>query len=201
MGLLLLVTTLVMNVAARLLIRWAAKPRAKGGRRPISLGENLPPPPPRPEAEVVASRKAALRTDRLMRWALAGCQFVTVVPLFLILGYIAVRGLPGLDLAFFTKLPNDHPERGLSHAIQGSAILVGLAAAFAVPVGVLAAVFLAEYRNHRLVAPVRFIAELLGGVPSIVIGIFAYAVIVYPFWMDAGRGHFSAWAGAFALGV
>ena len=80
-------------------------------------------------------------------------------------------------------------------------MLVGLATAFAVPVGVLAAVFLAEYRTYRLVAPIRFVAELLGGVPSIVIGIFGYAMFVYPVWMDAERGFFSAWAGAFALGV
>jgi phosphate transport system permease protein len=79
-------------------------------------------------------------------------------------------------------------------------MLVGLATAFAVPVGVLAAVFLAEYRNYRMVAPIRFVAELLGGVPSIVIGIFGYAILVYPFWGNQQWG-FSAWAGAFALAV
>ena len=68
-------------------------------------------------------------------------------------------------------------------------------------VGILTAVFLSEYRNNRLVAPIRFVAELLGGVPSIVIGIFGYALFVYPVWMDVDRGKFSAWAGAFALGV
>src|SRR5262249_18297599 len=63
----------------------------------------------------------------------------------------------------------------------------------------LAAVFLAEYRNHRLVAPVRFVAELLGGGPSIVIGVFGYAILVYPFWGSSNWG-FSGWAGAFAPG-
>jgi phosphate transport system permease protein len=136
-----------------------------------------------------------------MRFMLALCQFTTVAPLFLILGYIAVRGAGGVDWDFFTKLPNDAPGRGLAHALVGSCILVGLAAAFAVPLGVLAAVFLAEYRTNPLAAPVRFVAELLGGVPSIVIGIFVYALIVYPFWMTVERGFFSAWAGAFALAV
>jgi phosphate transport system permease protein len=200
LGLLLLAITLVMNVAARLLVRWASRPRVRAGRHAVHIEEGLPAPPPRPAAEVEASRAAARRNDRLMRWALAGCQVLTVVPLFLILGYITVRGAPGVDLDFFTKLPNDSPGRGLKHALVGSAMLVGLATAFAVPVGVLAAVFLAEYRTHRLVPPVRFVAELLGGVPSIVIGIFGYAVLVQPFWSGARWG-FSAWAGAFALGV
>ena len=200
LGLVLLVLTLAMNVAARVIVRWASKPRARAGRHPIQIGEGLTPPSDRPAAEVVASRNAALRTDRVMRGVLAGCQLLTVVPLFLILGYITVRGAPGLDWDFFTKLPNDSPGRGLAHALYGSCILVGLASAFAVPIGVLAAVFLAEYRNHALAAPVRFLAELLGGVPSIVVGIFGYALLVYPFWGTAKWG-FSAWAGAFALGV
>ena len=106
------------------------------------------------------SECVSARIDRLMRAALVACQVVTVVPLFLILGYITARGLPGLDASFFTGLPNDPPgQRGLRHALVGSGIIVGLATAFAVPAGVLAAVFLAEYRNHRLVAPVREWAE------------------------------------------
>jgi phosphate transport system permease protein len=67
----------------------------------------------------------------------------------------------------------------------------------------MAAILLAEYRNSPLVGPVRFVSELLGGVPSIVIGVFAFALLVYPFWLQPGqRGWgYSAWAGAFALGV
>ena len=86
--------------------------------------------------------------------------------------------------------------------VEGSAILVGLATAFAVPIGVLAAIYLAEYRNGRLAHSLRLIGELLGGVPSIVIGIFAYHVIVMPMIAATdGRVRFSAWAGSFALGV
>src|SRR5205823_11210976 len=83
----------------------------------------------------------------------------------------------------------------MANALVGSATLVGLAVLFAVPVGLLAAIYLSEYRSKRLGPTVRFIGELLGGVPSIVIGIFAYYVVVKP------MGHFSGWAGAFALGV
>jgi phosphate transport system permease protein len=74
-------------------------------------------------------------------------------------------------------------------------MLVGLACVFAVPVGLFAAIYLAEYRSAFLGPTVRFIGELLGGVPSIVIGIFAYYMVVRP------MGHFSGWAGAFALGI
>ena len=81
------------------------------------------------------------------------------------------------------------PRSRLYHALVGSATLVGLAAAFAIPVGLSAAVLLSEYRNNRLVAPVRFVAELLGGVPSIVIGVFGYAMLVYPFWATKTWGY------------
>jgi phosphate transport system permease protein len=200
LGLLLFVITMITNVSARRVIRWIAKPRAIGRHGRIVAHEGQTAMPPRPEREVTASRQSAFRWDRIMRLVLAACQVLTIVPLFLILGYIAARGAGGLDWDFFTKLPNDSPGRGLAHAVVGSLMLVGLAAAFAVPVGVFAAVLLAEYRKSRLAAPVRFVAELLGGVPSIVIGIFGYALLVCPFWLDENWG-FSAWAGAFALGV
>jgi len=199
LGLLLLLITLVMNVTARLLVRWMSKPRIRPGRS-VTLAEDLPPPPREP-GEILASRRVAAVWDRVMRGTLAVCQILTIVPLFLILGYITLRGIDGINWDFFTKLPNDRDGRGLKHAIYGSCMLVSLATVFAVPVGILAAIFLAEYRTNRLVAPIRFVTELLGGVPSIVIGIFGYAMFVYPVWLDVTRGRFSGWAGAFALGV
>jgi phosphate transport system permease protein len=78
--------------------------------------------------------------------------------------------------------------------------MVSLASAFAVPVGILAAVYLSEYRASPLTRPIRFMTEMLGGVPSIVIGIFAYSVVINPPWAERSHG-FSAWAGIFALGV
>jgi phosphate transport system permease protein len=205
LGLLLLMIALVMNVSARLLVRWMSKPRAHGGRK-IDVPDELPPPDP---ATVAASRERAARArrwatfmNRVMTGVLTLCQLLTVVPLFLILGYITYKGAGNVNLAFFTNLPNDR-QPGLAHALVGSVTLVGLAAAFAIPVGLLAAVFLSEYKKHPLVAPVRFVAEMLGSVPSIVLGVFGYAILVYPFWLAPGSAgwKYSAWAGAFALAV
>ena len=129
-----------------------------------------------------------------MTGVLGVCLLLTVVPLFLILGYITLRGATALNWAFFTHLPRDDPP-GLLHAIVGTLILVALATAFAAPIGFLAAIFLAERPRSRLTPVVRFIGELLSGVPSVVVGIFGYALLVAPFET------FSAWAGAFSLGV
>jgi phosphate transport system permease protein len=135
--------------------------------------------------------------DRVMTVVLGACLAVTVGFLFLILGYLVVHGVTALNLAFFTRLPAPVGQTGggMANAIAGSALLVFLAAVFAVPIGLLAAIYLAEYRGERLGGATRFVGELLGGVPSIVIGLFAYTVVVKP------MGHFSGWAGAFALGV
>ena len=201
LGLLLLMLTLITNVTARVLIAWASRPRVRGGAA-VQVGDDLPPPPPLPEARIVAARRRAQFVNRLMTYVLAGCQLVTIVPLFLILGYISYRGAAEVNWAFFTNLPPPLGEPGgLGHAVVGSLMLVAMASVFAVPIGVLAAVYLAEYRNSRLVGPVRFVAELLGGVPSIVIGVFGYALLVHPFWAPGQNWGFSGWAGSFALGV
>jgi phosphate transport system permease protein len=130
--------------------------------------------------------------NRLMDGILVVCVAVTVGPLFVILGYLCYNGLQAIDWQFFVNLP---AEGGMANGLIGSLVLVGLASLFAVPVGVLAAIYLAEKRRGRLVPTVRFIGELLSGVPSIVIGMFVYTLLVRP------TGHFSGWAGAFALGV
>jgi phosphate transport system permease protein len=203
LGLLLLLITLVTNVSARLLIRWLGSARKVS---PIPESDEvagpradivLPNPAPMDPAKAAAARRRQLRVDSVMRVVLALCQLVTVIPLFLILGYISWQGAAGVDWKFFTK---EADEGGLGHAIAGSLRLVGLATVFAVPIGILAAVLLSEYRDRRFVPAVRFVAEQLGGVPSIVIGVFAYAVLVFPIWSTKPWG-FSAWAGAFALGV
>ena len=133
----------------------------------------------------------------LMTAVLGICLGITAGTLLFILAYLVFRGVGALDWNFFTQLPAPvgEPGGGLANAIVGSFALVGLASLFAVPLGILAAVYLAEYRSDRLGPVVRFIGELLSGVPSIVIGIFAYFLFVKP------MGHFSGWAGSFALGV
>lgn len=201
LGLVLLLITLATNITARVLIGWLSKPRIRTNhyRDTDAFGETVPVPPPPPEV-AESARLRALVWDRVMTWALTGCQIITVVPLFLILGYIASRGMAGINVDLFTKGLLDPGGRGLGHAMLGSVILVGLATVFAVPIGLLSSILLSEYRNSRFVRPVRFVAEQLGGVPSIVIGVFAYSVLVYPLWATRTWGY-SAWAGAFALGV
>jgi len=200
LGLILLLITLVTNLLARWIIGRLSKPRLISDRGSAhEIVETTPVPAPSPEA-LARARNYALRVDRFMTWVLGGCQLLTVIPLFLILGYITSRGLPGLNLDLFLKTPLDSDGRGLGHAMLGSLILVGMASVFAVPVGLFAAILLSEYRNTRLATPVRFVAEQLSGVPSIVIGVYAYSVLVFPLWADRTWGY-SAWAGAFALGV
>lgn len=145
------------------------------------------------------SRRWAARMDRLMTWLLAACQWLTILPLFLILGYITYQGAGEVSWAVFVHLPGDEPP-GLAHALYGSVILVLLAAAVAVPWGVLVAIFLSEYPQHPLNGLVRRSAEWLTAVPSILIGVFGYVLLVSPPWSSRPWGY-SAYAGALALAV
>jgi phosphate transport system permease protein len=122
---------------------------------------------------------------------------LALVPLALILFYVLKQGLSAISWTFFTHTPAQFgdPEGGMANGIVGSLIVTGLGAIFAIPVGILAGVYASEYRGTRFAAAVRFAADTLNGVPSIVIGVFAYGVVVLPL------GHFSAFAGGFALGV
>jgi phosphate transport system permease protein len=122
---------------------------------------------------------------------------VALIPLFLILVWVLRQGLGSLDWAFFTQIPKPVGESGggMANAILGSITLVLIAAVMAVPVGVLTAVHLSEYPQTRFSALVRFLVDVLNGVPSIVVGIFAYALLVLPF------KRFNAIAGGFALAI
>ena len=147
---------------------------------------------------LAAVAAAALLVSVCTLGVLGVCLAVTTVPLFLILGYLLYRGGSSLSWDFFTKLPQPVGETGggMANAFYGSFLMVGLATAFSVPVGLLAAIYLSEYRSGWLGQVIRFVAEMLGSVPSIVIGIFGYYVIVRPI-----TGGFSGLAGGFALGV
>jgi phosphate transport system permease protein len=122
---------------------------------------------------------------------------LALIPLGFILFFVLKQGLPALNVAFFTQVPKPVGEAGggMGNAMVGTLILTGLAALFAVPVGVTCGVYISEFRRSRLSSAVRFAADILNGVPSIVIGIFAYAVVVLPF------RRFTAIAGGLALGV
>jgi phosphate transport system permease protein len=125
------------------------------------------------------------------------CAFVVVSVLFLILGYLVYHGGISISWNFFTKLPVPVGETGggMANAIVGSGKLLLLATFFGVPIGFLGAIYLAEFSGGTTAFIVRYAADLLNGVPSIVVGIFAYAVAVLPF------KHFSTLAGGFALGL
>ena len=125
------------------------------------------------------------------------CAFVAVSVLFVILGYLVYHGGTSISWNFFTQLPVPVGETGggMANAILGSAKLLLLATLVGVPIGFLGAIYLAEFSGGATAFVVRYAADLLNGVPSIVIGIFAFALVVHPF------KHFSTLAGGFALGL
>ncbi|MHB8609850.1 MAG: phosphate ABC transporter permease PstA [Candidatus Acidiferrales bacterium] len=125
------------------------------------------------------------------------CALVTVSVLFFVLGDLVVHGGTSINWNFFTKLPAPVGETGggMANAIVGSAKLLLLASLIGVPIGFLGGVYLAEFSGSTAAFIVRYAGDLLNGVPSIVIGIFAYAMLVLPF------KHFSTIAGSFALGL
>jgi phosphate transport system permease protein len=132
-----------------------------------------------------------------MTGATYGTAILAVLPLAAILGMLLVKGAGSINWDFFTKsaVPVGEAGGGFAHAIVGTLIIVALACAVGVPTGVATGIFLAEFGGGRLGFTVRFVADILNGIPSIVIGIFAWTWLVKP------MGHFSALAGGFALGV
>jgi len=131
-------------------------------------------------------------------WVLAiAATVAALTPLVMVLYYVARQGLPALNLDLLTRLPKPVGESGggMANAIIGTLALIGLASAAGLPLGILGGLYLAEFGRNRFGGGVRFAADVLSGVPSIVIGIFIYAVVVAP------MKHFSALAGGAALGV
>jgi len=122
---------------------------------------------------------------------------IVTVPLFLILGTVVYRGLPALNWSFFTQIPKPMGETGggMANAIVGSLMLLGVASAIGIPLGIGTGVFLAEYGRNKWGNVVRFTADVLNGVPSIVIGMTAWALVV------VSQKHFSLLAGSVALGI
>ncbi len=122
---------------------------------------------------------------------------LATLPLLLILFHIAKAGATSLSVDFFTKMPQPVGEvgGGMANAITGTLILIGIAAAIGVPIGIGAGLYLAEHRASPLANTVRFLSDVLNGIPSIVMGIFAWQLLVRPV------GHFSAMAGGIALGA
>jgi phosphate transport system permease protein len=126
-----------------------------------------------------------------------GTALLVIVPLLAIFTYLVMKGIGSLNWAFFTQTPKPvgEPGGGMGNAIVGSAIILGIGSVIGVPFGIGAGIYLAEYGRGKLANLIRFTADVLNGVPSIVIGIAAYALVVMT------QKHFSALAGGVALGI
>jgi phosphate transport system permease protein len=130
-------------------------------------------------------------------WLCALSVLIALVPLGFILFFVITQGIVSLNLGFFTNLPVPVGETGggMANSIVGTLVLIGLGAAFAIPVGVISGVYSAEFAGTKLATAVQFAADVLNGVPSIVIGVFVYGIAVLP------SHQFSALAGGLALGI
>jgi phosphate transport system permease protein len=135
-------------------------------------------------------------TDHVMTGAAVLTVVLVLAPLVAIFGYLVYRGIGALDWAFLTQTPKPVGETGggMANAIVGSALILGIASIVGVPFGIGAGIYLAEFGRNRMGQAIRFTADVLNGVPSIVIGVAAYAMLVL-------HRHFSALAGGVALAI
>jgi len=161
-------------------------------------GKHRPRPSQRQRVFAERTRRRVRRrqwTNTAMVAVLSGAAVVATLPLLLILFHLVREGASALSLDFFTQMPKPVGEAGggLANAIVGTLILIGIATGIGLPVGVGAGLYLAEYRSSPLATAVRFLSDVLNGLPSIVMGIFAWQFLVRPV------GHFSALAGGVAL--
>ncbi len=168
----------------------------------------LPPPAPRramltpaPATWNPAAVQAKLRRRHVVNSIMVGLVVLSAViatlPLLFILGHLIAEGGGSVRWHFFTNMPKPVGESGggMANAIVGTLILIALGSMFGLPVGIGAGLYLAEHRGARLANVVRFLSDVLNGLPSIVMGIFAWQFLVRPI------GHFSALAGGVALGA
>jgi len=147
----------------------------------------------------VTSLASRRRRDRIMTGTMIAAVLIAIVPLALILADVVAKGIGQLSLSFFTQpepFVATAPGGGFAAGIRGTVKMVALGTVIAVPIGVLAAVYLSEYQARGpLATTVRFFADVMTGIPSIFVGIFVFTVVVL------ATGSFSAWAGGFALGI
>jgi phosphate transport system permease protein len=153
------------------------------------------------DGALMALRKDRYRWRKTKNHIMTGlcilCVVLALVPLFMIFFYTLSQGISALNWDFFTKMPKPVGESGggMANALVGTGILLLIGGAIGLPVGILAGIYLAEYGDNPFGMIVRFMADVLSGVPSIVTGVVAYIIIVIP------MGHFSALAGGVALGL
>jgi phosphate transport system permease protein len=162
---------------------------------------------PRSRRNTGVQRAAAHRTTRslgrrkvtnaVMQGVMYIAAMLATLPLVLILALLLKEGASSISLDFFTRMPKPVGEAGggMANAIAGTLVLLGIATVIGLPIGIGAGLYLAEQRTTRLATVVRFLSDVLNGLPSIVMGIFAWQFLVRPV------GHFSAMAGGIALGA
>src|ERR1700733_10552036 len=136
-------------------------------------------------------------TDHVMTGVAVLTVILVLAPLFAIFAYLVYRGVGSINWAFLTQTPKPVGEvgGGMANAIAGSALILGIASVIGVPIGIGAGIYLAEYGRNQLGNLIRFTADVLNGVPSIIVGIVAYGLVVLT------QSHFSALAGGVALGI
>src|SRR3954469_21041059 len=136
-------------------------------------------------------------TDRFMTFAAVATVMIVLAPLIAIFGYLVYRGVGSINWAFLTQTPKPVGEAGggMANAIMGSVFILGIGSAIGVPLGIGAGIYLAEFGRNRFGAIIRFTGDVLNGVPSIVVGIVAYSIVVLY------QRHFSALAGGVALAI
>jgi phosphate transport system permease protein len=135
--------------------------------------------------------------SNMMVGLMIGAVIVALLPLFFILANLVIKGAGSLSVDFFTKVPAPAGETGggVAHAIAGTLIIVGMGSLIGLPIGVGAGIYCAEFPGSRLTTITRFVADVMNGTPSIVVGVFAWA------WIVAQQKHFSALAGSVALAL
>lgn len=123
--------------------------------------------------------------------------FIAIVPLFIILTYLLTKGISSLSASVFTELPPPPLVEGggFGNAILGTVIMVGIGTLLSIPLGIMAAIYLSEFNEGKVADWIRFATNVLSGVPSIIVGVFAYSAIVLT------TKNYSAWAGGFALAI
>ena len=159
--------------------------------RPIPSG--VAPLPPMSRSLVQRRKTSNIAMQTLCGFA----TILAIIPLVLVLSYVAIKGVQVMNLEFFTQVqkPANDLGGGMKHSIVGTLMMVALACGVGLPFGILGGVYLSEFGGNRLGFAIRFAADVLNGVPSIIIGLFVYAIAVLPF------KHYSAWAGGLALGI
>lgn len=138
-----------------------------------------------------------LLVDKAVRIIVFSCVIIAIIPLGSILVEVFKNGLTAISLEFLTETPGSagSGEGGIGPAIQGTLIIIGLSSLIGVPIGVMSGIFLSEYGDNKLARSIRFFNDVFMEFPSIILGIFAFLMIVLIL------GHFSVWAGAFALSL